>query len=155
MLAMFRDLIAHKAEADAALLGAIRQSETARSDPEISELLHHMLLANRFWVLTVRGLPFVLEEEARKSNSFESLIDRYRSVHAEESAWFATATEADLARRLDNPFIPGGGCSVAQAFMQVCLHSHGHRAQCAKMLRRHGGVPPATDFINWLANSQR
>jgi uncharacterized damage-inducible protein DinB len=36
--------------------------------------------------------------------------------------------------------------------MQVCLHSHGHRAQAAKMLRRLGGEPPATDFILWLAN---
>ena len=36
--------------------------------------------------------------------------------------------------------------------MQVCMHSHGHRAQIAKMFRRHGGVPPMTDFIIWLVN---
>jgi hypothetical protein len=35
--------------------------------------------------------------------------------------------------------------------MQVCLHSHGHRSQGAKLLRRHGGVPPPADFILWLA----
>ena len=34
--------------------------------------------------------------------------------------------------------------------MQVCMHSHGRRAQCAKLLRRHGGVPPQSDFILWL-----
>jgi uncharacterized damage-inducible protein DinB len=51
---------------------------------------------------------------------------------------------------MDNALIPGGKCSVAQALMQVCMHSHGHRAQCAKLLRRHGGLPPMTDFISWL-----
>jgi hypothetical protein len=53
---------------------------------------------------------------------------------------------------LENVLIPGGRCTVAQAVMQVCMHSHGHRAQCAKLLRWHGGVPPMTDFILWLAS---
>ena len=52
---------------------------------------------------------------------------------------------------LESPLIPGTRCSVAQAYMQVCLHSHGPRAQAAKMLRRLGGTPPQTDFITWLA----
>ena len=43
------------------------------------------------------------------------------------------------------------GYHVLQAYVQVCLHSHGHGAQCAKLLRKHGGVPPQTDFILWLA----
>ncbi|MEP7118173.1 MAG: hypothetical protein ABI880_11365, partial [Acidobacteriota bacterium] len=78
--------------------------------------------------------------------------ERFKGLQAEESAWLATATDADLAGMLDDPLIPGGRCSVAQALMQVCLHSHGHRAQCAKLLRRHGGAPPATEFIAWLAS---
>ena len=61
-----------------------------------------------------------------------------------------SATAADLERTLKSPLIPNGECSVAQAFMQLCLHSHGHRAQAAKLLRRHGGTPPASDFILWL-----
>ena len=40
--------------------------------------------------------------------------------------------------------------SVVQAMMQVCLHSHGHRAQCAVRLRLLGGTPPNMDFILWL-----
>jgi hypothetical protein len=39
---------------------------------------------------------------------------------------------------------------VAQAYMQVCMHSHGHRSQCATRLRALGGEPPVTDFIVWL-----
>src|SRR5262245_22035249 len=150
MLDTLRDLVSHNGWANAAMLGAIRQRDGALADAELSELLHHILLANRFWLLSVLGLPFVFEQESRPSGSFDVLIQRYATTHNEQSAWLATATGNDLARILDNVLIPGGRCSVAQAFLQVCLHSHGHRAQCAKLLRRHGGVPPVTDFILWL-----
>ena len=152
MLEMLRDLVAHKGHANAAVLGAIRQNHAAASDPELCELLHHVLIANRFWLLTVLELPFVFEDESRPSSSFGALIQRYCSTQEQESTWLAGATEADLGRVLESPLIPGGKCSVSQAFMQVCMHSHGHRAQCAKLFRRHGGVPPMTDFILWLAS---
>jgi uncharacterized damage-inducible protein DinB len=152
LVEMLRDLVAHKGHANAALLHAIRQNGRAASDPELRELLHHILLANRFWLLAILGLPFVLEDEDRRDPSFGELVQRYGSTQGQESAWLDTATEGDLVRILENALIPNGRCSVAQAFMQVCLHSHGHRAQAAKLLRRHGGVPPATDFILWLTN---
>ena len=53
MLEMLRDLVAHKGHANAAVLGAIRQNDTAVSDPELCELVHHILIANRFWLLAV------------------------------------------------------------------------------------------------------
>ena len=152
MLEMLRDLVAHKGHANAALLNAIRENGSAASDPEVWELLHHILLANRFWLLAVLGMPFVFADESRPSRSFDALVHRYGSMQSQESAWLETATEADLARMLENALVPNGACSVSQAFVQVCLHSHGHRAQCAKLLRRHGGVPPPADFILWLAS---
>ena len=152
---MLRDLVAHKGHADAALLNAIRSHASAVADPELLDLLHHVLLANRFWLLTLLGRPFAFEEESRVSSSFDELMQRYGSTHAEESAWLAQATDMDLQGTVENPQIPGGGCSVAQALMQVCLHSQGHRAQCAKLLRRDGGVPPRTDFILWLTHRAR
>jgi uncharacterized damage-inducible protein DinB len=88
---------------------------------------------------------------SRRSPSHEALAQRYANSQAAEAAWFGAATPDDLERTVTSPLIPNGGCSVAQAFMQVCLHSHGHRAQAAKRLRQLGGTPPATDFILWLA----
>jgi uncharacterized damage-inducible protein DinB len=145
MLQLLRDLVAHNGHANAALLNAIRQNADAVADTEVWDLLHHILLANRFWLLTILGLPFAFEEESRPSASFDALIQRYARTHDEQSAWLEAAAEPDLARMLENPLIPGGSCSVGQAFMQVCMHSHGHRAQCAKLLRRCGGIPPLTD----------
>jgi uncharacterized damage-inducible protein DinB len=152
MLATLRDLVDHKGFANATLLGAIAPNAAAAADPELWELLHHVLLANRFWLLTVLGRPFVLEDEARRSDSFAELVQRYAATQEQESAWLATGTEGDLERVLGDSQIPGGRCSVAQAFLQVCLHSHGHRAQAAKLLRRHGVVPPTLDFILGVAS---
>jgi uncharacterized damage-inducible protein DinB len=151
MLEMLRDLVAHKGHANAAMLNAMRRSAEAVSDPDLRKLLHHILLANRFWLLTILGLPFDLEDESRESSSFDELAERYARMQRQESAWLEGASAPDLARMLEHPQIPGGRCTVAQALLQVCMHSHGHRAQCATRLRRHGGVPPATDFILWVA----
>ena len=150
MLAMLRDLVAHNGQANAAVLGAIRQNDAASSDAELWELLHHILLANRFWLLTILGQPFEFEDESRPSRSFDELVQRFAASQEQLSAWLAAATAPDLTRVLESALIPGGQCSIAQALMQVCMHSHGHRVQCAKLLRRHGGEPPMMDFILWL-----
>jgi uncharacterized damage-inducible protein DinB len=34
------------------------------------------------------------------------------------------------------------------------MHSHYHRGQNATRLRELGGVPPGTDFIEWLREGQ-
>ena len=150
MLDMLRDLVAHKGHANAAMLAAIGRQGPAAGDPALVGLLHHVLLANRFWLLAVLGRPFVQDDEARSSASFDELVHRYATTQAEEAAWLAAATESDLARIVADARMPGGSCSVAQAVMQMCLHAHGHRAQAAKLLRGHGAVPPMTDFILWL-----
>jgi len=155
MLATLRDLVAHKGHANAALLTAIRRNDAAAADRELWDLLHHILLANRFWLLAVLGSPFVLEEEARPSESFDALVGRFASLQDQEERWLAAATSDDLARMLVHEHIPNRTCSVSQAVLQVCLHSQGHRSQCAKLLRRHGGAPPAADFIVWLATRPR
>jgi uncharacterized damage-inducible protein DinB len=151
MLEMLRDLVSHNGHANAALLSAVRQHDAAVNDVELGELLHHILLANRFWLASVLGLPFDVERESQPCGSFDVLIQRYGTTHEQLAAWLTTATEGDLVRVLESALVPGGRCSVAHALVQVCMHSHGHRAQCARLLRRHGGTPPATDFVLWLA----
>jgi uncharacterized damage-inducible protein DinB len=147
-----RDLTAHKGYANAALLSAIRKNETATADSDILSLMQHILVANRFWLLSCLGKPFDLATESRNLHSWDGVMRRYQSTHVQEMAWLAAATENELVRRLSNPLIPGGACLVSEALMQVFLHSQGHRAQCAKLLRRHGGQPPVMDFISWAAN---
>jgi len=154
MLGLLRDLVAHKGHANAALLAAVRRNEAATADAELIDLVHHILIANRFWITAVRRVPFIEAREAKVSRTLASLIDAFRATQDEEAAWLAAAGEEDCAATLTHPLIPGGACSVGAALTQVCLHSQGHRAQIAKMLRRHGGVPPQTDFILWRVERQ-
>jgi uncharacterized damage-inducible protein DinB len=151
-LGILRDLIAHKGYANAALLATIRQHDAAAADAALRQLLEHVRVANRYWLLTILGRPFDRAAESRASASIDELIGRFRRLQEEESAWIGSAAEADLARVLESPQIPGGRCTVAEALVQICMHSHGHRAQCAKLIRGHGVVPPMTDFIWWQAH---
>ncbi len=154
MLSLLRDLLAHKGHANAALRTAVRRNEGAAVDVELMDLLHHILIANRFWITAVRRVPFIEAQEGNVARVLPSLLDAFRGTQDEEAAWMAAATEEKCAATLTHPLIPGGACTVGAALTQVCLHSHAHRAQIAKMLRRHGGVPPQTDFILWLVERQ-
>ncbi len=126
MLERLRDLVAHKGHANAAILSVVGEYEAAAADRELNALLHHVLLANRFWMLAILGLPCAAEDESRPSRSFDELVQRFSSTQEQESRWLAAASEADLTRVLRDPLIPGGQCSVAEALLQVCMHSHGH-----------------------------
>lgn len=155
MLEMLRDLVAHKGYANASFLSSVQGSEDAAQDPEVCELLHHVLVSNRFWTSSILGLPFNVEEEVRSSRTLTELVDAFRKTQELEATWLEQATEADLRGAMEDARIPGGKRTVAEALIQVCLHSHGHRAQCAKLLRKHGVTPPATDFILWLTHRDK
>jgi uncharacterized damage-inducible protein DinB len=150
MLALLQDLVRHKAHANASLLRAVHNHEAAAHDTEIRTLLHHVILANRFWFSLMRGVSFDSKEESRVPGSLDAIAQLYRSTHTQELDWIAGLQDADLARRIETPFIPGQTFSIEQALLQVCMHSHGHRAQCATRLRQLGGIPPSMDFILWL-----
>jgi uncharacterized damage-inducible protein DinB len=147
MLDMLRDLVLHKAYADAALLSAVRQCEGAARDREVLGLLHHIVLANRFWVALIRGEPFHIAAESAVPDTIEALVALYRDTHDREWRWLSESP--DLEMRVESPFFPGQSFTAAQGLMQVCLHGVGHRAQCAPRLRALGGTPPSMDYIVW------
>jgi len=147
---VLQDLVRHKAYANAALLSAIRRHQAAAQDDELRKLLHHIILANRFWIALILDAPFQLDEESRVPESLEAITEQYEKSHALELEWISGAHETDLARMLETSFLPERTFSVAQALTQVCLHSHGHRAQCSMRLRQLGGTPPAMDFLEWV-----
>ena len=152
MMAMIQDLVRHKWHANAALISAIGQHDGAAHDEEMLKLLHHILIANRYWLYLILHKEFVREEEARIPDGLDAVIARYKATEAEELPWLAQCREADLDGMLhpESPLLGGQDFSVAQAVMQVCMHSVGHRAQCASRLRALGGTPTNTDFILWL-----
>jgi uncharacterized damage-inducible protein DinB len=150
MLDMLQDLVRHKWHANAAILQAVRQHDAATHDEESRKLLHHILQANRYWLLLTLQKEFDRESESRVPDTLDSLIARYRETAILELDWLFQLPEADLVRQLRTPFLPTRSFSIAEAVMQICMHSHGHRAQCAVRLRALGGTPPMMDYVVWL-----
>lgn len=150
MLDWIQELFRHQAHADAAILEAIRKHPVAASDRELRERLHHFLQAHRYWIHTCRGLPFSIEAESVVPETLAEIAEKFRATRSLESAWLDQLDEADLERGVESSYFPGRQLTLGQGLTQVCLHSQGHRAQCATRLRKLGGEPPATDYILWL-----
>jgi uncharacterized damage-inducible protein DinB len=51
---------------------------------------------------------------------------------------------------IETPWFPGAKLTLAQAMMQVVMHSQSHRGQCLSRLGEAGAKPPTLDFILWL-----
>jgi len=79
------------------------------------------------------------------------LIEQFKVTEHLESEWLSTAVESDLERMLQTRSSRlGVDVPVRQAILQICMHTQGHRTQCATRLRLLGGTPPGTDFVLWV-----
>ena len=151
MLTMIDELIRHKWWANARLLHAIGQCPSAASDEELRKMFHHILFSNRFWLFHILGLPFVREDEMQVPDNLAGIIERFKETDRLESEWLSKTDESHLDRMLETRSSKLGiNVSVTQAILQICMHSHGHRAQCASRLRALGGTPPGSDFVLWV-----
>jgi uncharacterized damage-inducible protein DinB len=150
MLMMIDQLIEHKWWANKNLLRAIGQHAPATEDAELRKLLHHILVANRYWLLLTLGQPFVDEVEKRIPESHKDVVENFAATEKLEIAWLSSVSPSDLERPLQPRALPDITVTVAQAMLQISLHSHGHRSQCASRLRALGGTPLPMDFVLWV-----
>src|SRR5690606_6084435 len=98
MLEMIRDLVAHKGCANARLLAAISGHSDAATDREILEVLHPILISNRFWLLNIVVQRFDLEREQARPAVLGALTADYVATQRDEEVWIARAAPADLER---------------------------------------------------------
>ena len=150
MLTMISELIRHKWWANSNLLRAIEQHPPAAEDSELRKLLHHILVANRYWLLLSLNQPFVDEVEKRIPESHKAVIENFSATEKLEMGWLSAVSASDLERSVQPRALPDITITVAQAMLQASLHSHGHRSQCASRLRTLGGTPAPTDFVLWI-----
>jgi uncharacterized damage-inducible protein DinB len=150
VLGIVQDLVRHKVWANASLAKAIRRHDAAAADGELRTLLHHIMVADRFWFALNRGEAFDAAAASAVPARLDDVIAQLRQTHEAELRWVAALDERALQREVETPYIPGHRYTTAQAILQVCLHSHGHRSQAATRLRSLGGTPPPTDYVVWL-----
>ena len=150
MVALVRELFQYQAHADASMLMAIQRHEVALRDRDVLSLLHHILIAHRFWIHLCQGLPFSIEAANDARGGIDEIARLFQETQALELAWLEHLEEIDLERNVESSYLPEREISIRQALTQVCLHSQGHRAQLAVRLRALGGEPPPIDYILWI-----
>lgn len=150
MLPLIDQLIRHKWWANHNLLRSVEECAPATDDSELRRLLHHILVANRYWLLLTLGQPFVDEHEKSIPDSHATLTAAFADTERLELDWLSRATPEEFERRLQPRALPDITITVCEAMTQAALHSHGHRSQCATRLRALGGTPAPMDFVLWL-----
>ena len=161
MLNLIDELIRHKWWANFNLLRSVADHAPAAQDEEMRRLLHHILVANRYWLLLSLKQPYWLllslkqpfpDSEMQVPDSHSGMTSRFTETQHLEMEWLANLAAADLDAPLQPRALPGVTVTVAQAAIQVALHSHGHRSQCASRLRALGGTPSPMDFVLWAVS---
>ena len=150
MLNFLRDLSRHAAWANAVFFHAWDKSP-ARDHEEMRRRVGHIIGVQQGFLAVLRGEtpggppdgppPHLAELKARAEACHQGLHNLLASLDPE-----------GLARTVRIPWFPEPPCilTVAEALVQVAMHSQHHRGQCMTRLKDLGGEPKNVDWIIWL-----
>jgi uncharacterized damage-inducible protein DinB len=150
MLAFLRDLLAHAEWANAVFFHAWGKSP-ARDHEEMRRRVDHIVGVQQGFLSLLRGEPFG-GPSSGPPGSFDDLKARAEAGHAGLSTFVAGMGPEGLARTVQVPWFPDPPCviTVADALVQVAMHTQHHRGQCMTRLKDLGGEPKNVDYIIWL-----
>lgn len=145
-----RDLLAHAEWANAVFFSAWAKSP-ARDHDELRARMGHI-------VGVQQGFLSLLREEqpggppGGPPATFTDLKARAESSHAGLRDFAATLESETLSRMVNVPWFPDPNfhISIAEALVQVAMHTQHHRGQCLTRLKDFGGEPKNVDWIIWL-----
>ena len=150
MLSFLRDLMGHAEWANAVFFSTWGKSPV-RDHEELRQRVGHIIGVQQGFLSVLRG-----EAPGRPPDgpppTFDALLTRAQSSHVGLREFMATLDSEALARTVRIPWFPDPPCviTVAQALVQLAMHSQHHRGQCMTRLRDHGGEPKNVDWIIWL-----
>ena len=150
MLDFLRDLMAHAEWANAVFFHAWAKSP-ARDQEEIRRRVAHIVGVQDGFLAVLRG-----DKPGSPPNgpppAFDELKTRAAVSHAGLRAFAATLDTEAIERKARIPWFPDPPCivTVAEALVQVAMHSQHHRGQCMTRLKDFGGEPKNVDWIIWL-----
>jgi uncharacterized damage-inducible protein DinB len=150
MLSFLRDLIAHAEWANAVFFHAWAKSP-ARDHEELRQRVGHIIGVQQGFLSVFLG-ESPGGPPGGPPPSFDALKTRAESCHAALRAFMATLEPDGIARTVHIPWFPDPPCviTVAEALVQVAMHSQHHRGQCMTRLKDFGGEPKNIDWIIWL-----
>jgi uncharacterized damage-inducible protein DinB len=150
MLTHLRDLMGHAEWANAVFFHTWSKSP-AREHEELRRRVAHVVGVQAAFLSMLRGEPFGGPPEGSPP-SFDDLKARAENSHAGLRSFVDSLDEASLARTVRIPFFPDPPCviTVAEALVQVAMHTQHHRGQLMTRLKDFGGEPRNVDWIIWL-----
>ncbi len=156
---LLRQLIRHMEWADAEVWRAVLACEPAGHDRRLRDLLTHLHVVQRLFLVVWRKDPFdpsrgspefATAADLRgwaqtyysEANSFLDRLDAHGLTVDVSMPWIK-AFEAQLGRTFSTP-------TLGETIFQVTSHSTYHRGQVNARLREVGGEPPLVDYIAWI-----
>jgi len=145
-----RDLLAHSEWANAVFFSAWGKSP-ARDHDELRARMAHIVGVQQGFLSLLRG-----EQPGGPPGgpplTFEDLKARAASSHHDLRDFAATLDSETLSRMVHVPWFPDPNflITIAEALVQVAMHTQHHRGQCLTRLKDFGGEPKNVDWIIWL-----
>lgn len=102
-------------------------------------LIHHIIVVERRYADRLRGDPVTSYEEI-PGDSLDALFAAFAEARRRLEAWFESASDADLARRMEFQTLSAGTltASARKVLVHLLLHGIRHWAQLATALRQEG-----------------
>lgn len=102
-------------------------------------LIHHIIVVERRYADRLRGDPVTTYEDV-PSDSLDALFAAFAEARIRLDAWLASASDADLARRMEFQTLSAGtlAASARKVLVHLPLHGIRHWAQLATALRQQG-----------------
>ena len=119
------------------------------SFPSVRDTLAHVIGAEWIWLQRWKGTSPTRPPDDWDSADLTRLRRFYAEVEAEQGAFIASLTDADLDREIFYRTLSGQAYSnrLWQLLRHLINHSSYHRGQITMMLRQLGATPAATDLI--------
>jgi uncharacterized damage-inducible protein DinB len=145
-----RELMAHAEWANAVFFHAWGKSP-AREHEEMRRRVGHVVGVQEGFLAVLRGEPASRPPDGPPP-SFDQLRARAEHSHAGLKSFAGALDATSLARTVRIPWFPEPPCviTVAEALVQVAMHTQHHRGQLMTRLKDLGGEPVNVDWIIWL-----
>jgi len=150
MLNHLRDLMTHAEWANAVFFHAWGKSP-AREHEEMRRRVGHVIGVQHGFLAILRGeVPGAPPDGPPPS--FDDLKAWAQRNHADLRSFADGLDAASLDRKVRIPWFPDPPCvvTVAEALVQVAMHTQHHRGQLMTRLKDFGGEPLNVDWIIWL-----
>jgi uncharacterized damage-inducible protein DinB len=150
VLTFVRDVLAHAEWANAVFFNVWGKSP-ARDHEELRRRIDHLLAVQEGFLTVLRAEPGGRPPDGPPP-MLDDLKSRAQFCHRGLNEFAASLDEAAMSNTVRVPWFPDPPCviTIAEALVQVAMHTQHHRGQCMTRLKDYGGEPKNVDWIIWL-----